>query len=217
MFKTNYYKKISHALKTKTLFVTLLLAASISGCSINHPVVKDYDQHLAKYAEEKVLPKSQMDAEYLIGERTLNHSYEFRAATVGYAHLWIVDFGMILDKTVSSNYVQYAFGKLQKGQGGEGNLIEFELENFEFRNHRAYTSLNIKVLNSGAEIFNKTYHSQGASQGGQMFLAGPFGMTNATLSSTKHSIDIILTEFIEDINARELHLSPSNIANSAAL
>lgn len=209
--------KINFGVKTKNLLATLTLAVSITGCSISHPVEKDYDQHLAKYGAERILPKSNLDAKYVIGDSTQNHSYQFRAATVGYAHLWIVDFGKILDKTLSSGYVQTAFGALQKGPQAEGNLIEFELESFEFRNHRAYTTLNIKVTNSGAELFNKTYSSEGASQGGQMFLAGPFGMTNATLSSTKHSIDNILSEFIKDINARELYLSPSNVGNTTTL
>lgn len=183
---------------------TLVLIALTTGCSINHPVAKDYDQHLVKYGSETTLPKSEMEAEYLIGNKTENHNYQFRAATVGYAHVWIVEFGKILDKTVNSNYVQSAFGKLDKGTGKNGNLVEFELESFEFKNYRAYTALNIKVLNSGSEIFNKTYRSEGGSQGGQMWGAGPFGMKNATLKSTKQSIDKILEQFISDVNENKL-------------
>jgi hypothetical protein len=183
---------------------TLALISLTTGCSINHPVAKDYDQHLMKYGSETTLPKSEMETEYLIGNKTENHNYQFRAATVGYAHVWIVEFGKILDKTVNSNYVQSAFGKLDKGTGDDGNLIEFELENFEFKNYRAYTALNIKVLDSGNEIFNKTYRSEGGSQGGQMWGAGPFGMKNATLKSTKQSIDKILEQFIHDVNENKL-------------
>lgn len=183
---------------------TIVLIALTSGCSINHPVAKDYDQHLIKYGAETTLPKSELETEYLIGKKTENHNYQFRAATVGYAHVWIVEFGKILDKTVNSNYVQSAFGKLQKGTGDTGNLVQFELESFEFKNYRAYTALNIKVINSGSEILNKTYRSEGGSQGGQMWGAGPFGMKNATLKSTKQSIDKILEQFINDVNGNKL-------------
>jgi hypothetical protein len=182
----------------------LVLIVLTTGCSINHPIAKDYDQHLVKYGTETTLPKSEMEAEYLIGSKTENHNYQFRAATVGYAHVWIVEFGKILDKTINHDYVQSAFGKLEKGAGSNGNLVEFELESFEFKNYRAYTALNIKVLNSGSEIFNKTYRSEGGSQGGQMWGAGPFGMKNATLKSTKNSIDKILEQFINDVNSNKL-------------
>ena len=77
----------------------LLLVALTTGCSINHPVAKDYDQHLAKFGSETNLPKSDLQAEYSIAKKTVNHNYQFRAATVGYAHVWIVEFGKILDKT----------------------------------------------------------------------------------------------------------------------
>jgi hypothetical protein len=187
-------------MKKLITITTLILIALTTGCSINHPVAKDYDQHLAKYGEEKTLPRSRMQADYLVGKNTANHSYQFRAATVGYAHVWIVEFGKILDKTINADYVQSAFGRLDKGTGANGNLVEFELESFEFKHYRAYTALNIKVRNSGREIFNKTYQSEGDSQGGQMWTAGPFGMKNATLKSTKRSIDKILEQFINDIN-----------------
>lgn len=190
----------------RKLFTTtaLVFIALTAGCAINHPVAKDYDQHLAKYGAETTLPQSEMEAEYLIGNKTRDHSYQFRAATVGYAHVWIVEFGKILDKTINSDYVQSAFGKLDKGEGTNGNLVEFELESFEFKNYRAYTALNIKVLNSGDEIFNKMYRSEGGSQGGQMWGAGAFGMKNATLKSTKQSIDKILEQFINDVNTNKL-------------
>jgi hypothetical protein len=182
----------------------LVLATLTVGCSINHPVAKDYGQHLVKYGAETTLPNTEFEADYLIGTKTENHNYQFRSATVGYAHVWIVEFGKILDETINSNYVQTAFGRLEKGSGGKGKLVEFELESFEFKNYRAYTALNIKIISSGSEVFSKTYRSEGGSQGGQMWGAGPFGMKNATLKSTKQSIDIIFEQFIHDVNANEL-------------
>lgn len=188
-----------------TLSILVLLVLT-TGCSFNHPVAKDYDQFLVEYGADTTLPKSDINAEYQIENQTQNHNYQFRAVTVGYAHVWIVEFGKILDKTINSDYVQTAFGKLSKNTDNvnSNNLIEFELESFSFEHYRAYTSLKIKVLDSSGEIFNKTYHSEGGSQGGKMWGAGPFGMKNATLQSTKQSIDKILTQFINDTNRNNL-------------
>jgi len=188
----------------KILTTTLLLLVVLTtGCSINHPVAKDYDQHLVKYGSETNLPKSDLEAKYSIATKTENHNYQFRAATVGYAHVWIVEFGKILDKTIKSDYVQSSFGKLEHSVSTEvvtGNQVIFELEKFEYKHYRAYTTMNIKVLDGDNEVLNKTYSSEGQSQGGQMWGAGPFGMKNATLKSTKSSIDKILEQFINDLN-----------------
>ena len=181
----------------------ILLVTLITGCSINHPVAQDYEAHLEKYGSETTLPKTNMEADYLIGSDTEQHHYEFRAASVGAAHLWIVEFGKILDQTLQADYVQSAFGRLDKTTvpySNNGNLIVFELESFEFKDYKAHTALNIKIMYGTDELFNKTYQAEGESQAGQMWTAGPFGMKNATLKSTKQSIDIILAQFINDIN-----------------
>ena len=135
-------------------------------------VAKDYDQHLVKYGSETNLPKSDLEAKYSIATKTENHNYQFRAATVGYAHVWIVEFGKILDKTIKSDYVQSSFGKLEHSVSTEvvtGNQVVFELEKFEYKHYRAYKTMNIKVLDGDNEVLNKTYSSEGQSQGGQMW------------------------------------------------
>ena len=87
----------------KLVLISVVFASTLMmGCSINHPVAKDYDQHLVKYDSEVELPKSDLDSNYSLDESTEAHSYQFRAATVGYAHVWIVEFGKILDKTLHS-------------------------------------------------------------------------------------------------------------------
>lgn len=184
--------------------VPLLLLALTTGCSINHPVAQDYDAHLTKYGAEKNLPAAEINADYSIQPNTLSHNYQFRAATVGYAHVWIVEFGKILDKTLQAPYVQTAFGGLNRAESDQssGLHIDFELTDYRFENYRAYTSLMIKIYDLGKEVFAKTYSSQGTAQGGDMWLAGPFGMKTATLESTKNAIDKILEEFIGDINSK---------------
>jgi len=173
-----------------------------SGCSINHPVAKDYGQYLEKNANEVSLPKTTLKSDYVIDGATEKHSYKFRAATVGYAHVWIVEFGKMLDQTLNTKYVQSAFGRLSKKAAKDvasDNLIEFSLEKYEFKDYRAYVTLKIKLSKDGATILEKSYSSSGNSQGGKMWAAGPFGMKNATQQSTKYAIDEILKQFINDI------------------
>lgn len=189
----------------KNIYIlSLLLAVTVStGCSINHPIAKDYNQYLVNNEVENTLPKTELEADYIIDKGTVNHRYEFRAATVGYAHLWIVEFGNILDETLKSRDVQAAFGRLAERAGEDsdkGYLISFNLENYEFKNHHAYISLNIALANNGGEVLNKTYHAEGKSQGGKMFWGGPFAMKNGTQQSTKLALDQILGEFIQDVN-----------------
>lgn len=182
--------------------IVLTIVGVVSGCSINHPVAKDYPQYLAEHGKEGNLPKTELESSYQIDGKTETHRYEFRAATVGYAHLWIVEFGKILDDTLNAPYVQSSFGALKKVNADakeSGNIVQFTLNSYEFKDYRAYVSMNIVLSNGGKEIVNKTYSSEGDSKGGQMWGAGPFGMKSATLDSTRTAIDKILTQFINDI------------------
>lgn len=191
--------------KQKLFLITLSISAILlSGCSINHPVAEDYQKHLSVYSGKENLPKTSLESKYTIDKKTENHKYEFRAATVGYAHVWIVEFGKILDESISAPYIQSSFGKLTKSSNDslDENNITFSLMNYEFKNHRAYVNMNITLKDKDKEIINKNYKSEGISQGGKMFLAGPFGMKTATLSSTKSAIDNIFTQFINDIESK---------------
>lgn len=188
--------------KLKNALFAMVVLAAVTGCSINHPVAKDYPGYLSAHGNTGNLPKSDLESDYRIDGTTQNHRYEFRAATVGYAHVWIVEFGKILEQTLNAPYVQSSFGKLERqvsGTDAAGNLIEFTLSNYEFKNYRAYVSIKIVLSKDGKEILNKTYSSEGDSKGGQMWGAGPFGMKNATLDSTRSAIDKILTQFINDV------------------
>jgi len=80
-------------------------------------------------------------------------------------------------------------------------MLRFNLENYAFKDHMAHVSLNISLEQNGNTVLNKTYHATGKSQGGKMFFGGPFAMKNATQQSTKHAMDEILREFINDSKA----------------
>ncbi|MEM5530193.1 hypothetical protein WN093_15330 [Gammaproteobacteria bacterium AS21] len=184
------------------LLVAGVALVMVTGCSINHPVAKDYPAFLEKNANTVVLPETTIDADYLVEKTTQDHRYEFRAATVGYAHLWIVEFGKILDETLNAPYVQQSFTRLDKqlnSKSSNGHLIQFTLENYEFKNYRAYVSLKVDVMINQQLSSSQVYSAEGVSKGGKMWLAGPFGMKNATLESTKSALDKILIEFIKNI------------------
>ncbi|MDO6568986.1 hypothetical protein Q4561_18080 [Alteromonas sp. 1_MG-2023] len=203
----------------KKIYITIILLTIVAttGCSIKHPIAKDYGQYLINNQGESSLPKSSMGAEYTISEETLNHNYEFRSATVGYAHLWIVEFGDILKETLTSTDVQDSFGSLTENENGHAErLISFNLSNYEFKNHHAYISLDISLSENGNEQFSKTYNAEGLSQGAKMFWGGPWAMKNATQQSTKLALDSIISEFIEDLNENLSSISNTNSVSSDA-
>jgi len=194
-------------IKMKNINTLLFLAALAlaTGCSINHPIEKDYPQYLVNNQGVATLPTTELEADYYISKETMNHRYEFRAATVGYGHLWIVEFGKILDDTLKSNDVQAAFGRLEESAGtgvGDGNLISFTLESYEFKDFHAYITLHVVFSMSGSVVLDKTYYAEGRSQGSKMFWGGPFAMKNATQQSTKLALDKILGDFIQDVNVK---------------
>lgn len=192
---------------SRILLLCSLFVVFLSGCTVPHPIVKDYPKYLSENKNHPQLPKSDVSGQYVIAPNTAEHRYEFRAASVGYAHIWIVEFGKILDETLQQAYVQNAFGTLNKREANgsiESLLFEFELSNYEYKNYRAYVGLTIKLTKQGETIYKQTYNVEGDFKGGQMWFGGPFAMTSATLTSNKSAIDKILMQFINDINKSEV-------------
>jgi len=187
------------------LTIVVCIVVISSSCSIKHVVSKDYSQYLVNNEGNYQLPHTDYVAEYVLTPNTVNHNYEFRAATVGYAHLWVVKFGEILEKTLQSKDVQSAFKQLSKAKddGTSGvMIIKYNLINYEFEGFEARVKLQITALKSGTVIFDETYFQIGISQGGKMFWAGPFGMKNAIQQSTKNALDKILSQSLNDMKLK---------------
>jgi len=186
-------------------FVAVALAAIVlSGCSIKHDVVKDYPQYLANNQGQAQLPPTSAASGYLVAPATQTHHYEFRSAMAGYANVWVVEFGRMLDDTLQSHDVQAAFGKLVKTQGGTANegLLVFDLQNYTYAELGAHVSLKVTYRRSGQDVFSKVYQADGATQGGKMFWGGAFAMKNAVQQSSKLALDQILRQLITDLNAQ---------------
>jgi len=186
----------------KQVIFASTLSLFILGCSIKHPVADDYKQYLKNNTGERPLVKQGYQADYTLSEKTINHHYEFRSGLTGYANLWIIDFGKLLEDTLESKDVQRAFISFKKKQdhnASKGILIEYNLISYEFKNLEARVELEVTLYNNSKFIFSKAYQEKGVSQGGKMFWGGAFGMKNAIQQSTKSAIDKILQESFNDI------------------
>jgi hypothetical protein len=191
----------------KTLFKMLLLALialNASACTLRHVIGDDYPQYLSNNVGESNLPQTDKASEYFLPPATRQFNYEFRAAVTGYANLWIVDIGKMLDDTLKSADVQKAFGSLNKIEemnAAAGRLLVFELKSYTFEGFGAHIVMNISLSRSGNVVFNKTYSQDGKSQGAKMFWGGAFAQKNAVQQSTKLALDEILRQLIADLNA----------------
>jgi hypothetical protein len=191
--------------QTKTITIIFLLAIC-TGCSINHHVAENYGSYLSKNKNKLGIPKADISAKYDKSDKTLAHQYEFRAVTVGYANLWIVEFEKLLDETLKSQEIQSAFNGLAETSGDTKtkNLIIFNLIDYKYLDYGADITLNIVLKSNEEEIINKNYTSSGEGQGVQMWVGGVFGMMDAIHDSTKSAMDKILIEFINDIHSTEV-------------
>lgn len=188
------------------LFVYLtFMVFFLSACSIRHDIHKDYPQYLAKHSGKANFSTTDLADAYYITPSTKKHKYEFRAVMTGYGHLWIVDFGQMLEDTLSSEEVQIAFDGLENVKspdGGTGGTLVFHLLNYKFDDFCAQISIKVSLLRSGEVVFDKIYTKRGVSQGGKMFWGGAFAQRNAVQQSTKYAVDDILRELISDLNTK---------------
>lgn len=190
------------------LTVVISLTLFLGGCSIKHVVSEDYHQYLINNEGSYPYPQTTYEAEYQLTPNTVHHSYEFRAATTGYANVWIVNFGEILEKTLQSKDLQNAFKTLSKFDNGPDSgkfIIKYNLDDYRFEGFEAQVTLHISVIQDGKVTFKKTYLETGTSQGGKMFWGGPFAMKNAIQQSTKNAIDKILAKSLHDMMSQKIH------------
>lgn len=184
------------------LIVIGMFFSVLTGCSMKHYIAGDYPVYLAKNEGTEKLEKTTVNADYLLTPNTVEHRYQFRSATVGYAHVWIVEFGKMLESSLQSKDMQGSFGRITRSEGKEatGNLVVFDLKQYEFKDYGAHVVLAVSVTNNGKKVFDATYESDGKKQGAKMFWGGVFAMKNSIQQSTKIAIDDILGQFIRDVN-----------------
>lgn len=185
-------------------WIALLAAVLVmSGCSIKRDVVKDYPQYLMNNQGNSHLPSTSAASAYAVTPSTQANHYEFRSAMAGYANVWVVEFGRLLDDTMQSSDVQAAFGNLMKVQSSDrrGGLLVFDLQNYSYSGLGAHITLKVTYRRDGREVFGKVYQADGTTQGGKMFWGGAFAMKNAVQQSSKLALDRILLQLIHDLNA----------------
>jgi hypothetical protein len=186
-------------------FVAFVGLALGSGCTFTHDVVQDYPQYLINNQGESHLPRTSAASTYALTPATRSHHYEFRSALAGYANLWVVAFGQLLEVTLQSRDVQLAFGGLTPpgAEDPQAGTLVFDLQSYAFEDMGAHVTLQVSHRRAGAELFSKLYTADGSSQGSKMFWGGAFAMKNAVQQSTKQALDDILRQLIADLNARE--------------
>lgn len=189
----------------KRLLVLVAAAAIVSGCSVKHDVVRDYPQYLANNQGQARLPTTAAASEYLVTPATEAHHYEFRSGMAGYANVWVVEFGRLLDDTLQSHDVQAAFGRLQKVADArdDAGLLVFDLQSYTYTDLGAHVSLKVTYRKDGRDVFSRTYQADGRTQGGKMFWGGAFAMKNAVQQSTKLALDTILRQLIIDLDNQQ--------------
>lgn len=191
----------------KTLLGLCGAALLLCGCSIRHDVAKDYPQYLINNQGTSQLPATTAASGYMISPTTAANRYEFRSAMAGYANVWVVQFGKLLDDTLQSHDVQAAFGKLTKSADGAASdgLLIFDLQSYSYAELGAHVTLKVTYRRGNQNVFSKVYQSDGTTQGGKMFWGGAFAMKNAVQQSSKLALDNILRQLIADLNARTAH------------
>ncbi|HWR72615.1 MAG TPA: hypothetical protein VN604_05570, partial [Nitrospirota bacterium] len=98
------------------LIVAGVLFSVLAGCSIKHYIASDYGVYLSKNEGTAKLEKTAVNSEYLLTQNTAEHQYKFRSATVGYVHVWVVEFGKMLESSLQSKDVQESFGRLTRSE-----------------------------------------------------------------------------------------------------
>jgi hypothetical protein len=184
--------------------IAALAIISVTGCTIPHHIAKDYPQYLANNSGQSNLETTDKVARYALSPSTQQHRYEFRAMVTGYANLWIVEFGQMLDAALMSADAQRAFGGISKVSDAKAtgpDLLVFDLQHYSFEDFGAHIVLTVSIVTADGVAFEKIYTQDGKSQGSKMFWGGAFAQKNAVQQSTKLALDEILGQLIVDLNA----------------
>ncbi len=189
---------------TVQCWLALVTLFTANACTITHYVHDDYAQYLLNNHGTADLPSTSKGKQYFITPKTRQFHYEFRAFATGYANLWVVDFGQMLDDTLKSKDVQKAFHGFLAATETSAPLAEtltFDLKQYSFEDYHANVSLHISLQQNGKVAFSKLYTEIGRAQAGKMVFGGAFAQRNAVHQSTKLAMDAILRRLIADLNA----------------
>jgi hypothetical protein len=193
----------SKAIKSKLFQILLIFIFLIIFQSCAHYVANDYNQYLNNNKGRINLKQSDIEAYYYLTPDTAQHDYRFRSFSVGYAQLWVVNFGDMLENQLNSGDIQKAFKRLKKHSNSKNEkyvLLIFKLNHYEFSDYCAKVDLRIIAKENESDLIDKLYKANGRNQAGKMYAGGSFAMKNAIQQSTMFAINDILTEFINDLD-----------------
>ncbi|MEA1889322.1 MAG: hypothetical protein U9N50_06010 [Pseudomonadota bacterium] len=84
----------------RNIFLVSVIVPGTSSCTIQHVIEKDYPEYPVNSTGTASLPNTDKASEYILTPNMQQHCYEFWAVSTGYANLWIVEFGKMLDDTL---------------------------------------------------------------------------------------------------------------------
>jgi hypothetical protein len=128
-----------------------------------------------------------------------------RAASSGIANRWDIQVGDAVHKYATS-YLQNAFTGLKEvaapGEGDYDILIKVADISFNMAGQAAHSDVTFVVESpGGTELFRNTYHADGPSGYGRVFMGGAFAQKSAIHQSTHVVMETIFKNFVDDVSA----------------
>lgn len=183
----------------KTIPAALMLSLFTLAVGCSHQVMDSYPRYLSNNRGTLNLPPVADPVTYELTPASENHRRIIRSASAGWANKWILEFGKAMHATMASEDVRMAAPRLARGPNAGAVHLEMNVEEFDFRNHHAYLTLNVRAFKDNALLGQKRYQAEGNSQGGKMFWGGAAAMRNAMQQSSKAAIDQVVMQMFSDL------------------
>ena len=170
------------------------------GVGCTHQVMDTYPRYLMNNRGSLTLPRVKHEVTYELTPASERHRKEVRSMSAGYAHAWVMEFGKAMHATMASEDVRMAVPRIMRGRPSPQSVhLEMNVQEFDFRNHRAYLILDVKAFAASKLLGQKRYQAEGTTQGGKMFWGGAPAMRNAMQQSSKAAIDQALQQIFSDL------------------
>ena len=189
------------AKKISLIGVCLVVAVFNSGCITHKVAFGDFD-----YPVQTKMPGVGVVA--VIAPETLKKNFRIHSALAGYANVWEVQPGQMLQQFMEVVLPQvFDSGevspvKMMPKQGARKFGLELSIPEYRFADYHATITVDAKVSDESDEpVLEKEYTHEGPSQGAKMFNAGALGMKSALRQSTLGAYKLIFDDLMLDLKS----------------